>query len=141
MKHREAHIAQLYRDFPKERAAIDKFLVIADRAMTYVKLFLFARLLPQWLQTVFWSFVPKSILDTVTRTAKEILPELTSNKRLIALLSSMWIDTGARPDKATFMLTASVFRGISMEGIGDDSSLNVSLNLLVCRRMLSPWRF
>jgi all-trans-retinol 13,14-reductase len=28
----------------------------------------------------------------------------------------MWIDTGARPDTATFMLTSSVFRGISMEG-------------------------
>jgi hypothetical protein len=35
---------------------------------------------------------------------------------LISLLSSMWIDTGARPDRASFMLSAAVFRGVSMEG-------------------------
>jgi hypothetical protein len=114
MKYRETHLKKLYKEFPEEKAAIDKFIVISNYAMTYTKLFLFARLLPKWMQSIFWSIVPRYILATVERTAKEVLPELTSNKRLIALLSSMWIDTGARPDKATFMLTAAVFRGITI---------------------------
>ena len=116
MKYKETHMAELYRQFPNDRAAIDRFMVISNHAMTYVKCFLFARLLPKWLQSVFWALVPKYITSTAELTAKEILPPLTNNKRLIALLSSMWIDTGARPDTATFMLTSSVFRGISMEG-------------------------
>ena len=111
MKYKETHLKQLYALFPKEKKAIDQFIIISNKSMFYVKLYLFARLLPKWAQAVFWGFVPKSILATVDRTAKEVLPELTSDKKLIALLSSMWIDTGARPDKATFMLTASVFRG------------------------------
>ena len=111
MKYKETHLKQLYSLFPNEKKAIDQFIIISNKSMFYVKLYLFARLLPKWAQAVFWGFVPKSILATVDRTAKEVLPELTSDKKLIALLSSMWIDTGARPDKATFMLTASVFRG------------------------------
>jgi all-trans-retinol 13,14-reductase len=117
MKHKEAHLAQLYADFPQEKKALDQFMVISDRAMLFVKYFLFARLLPQWMQKLYWRFiVPRSLIDVASQTAKEILPKLTSNKRLISLLSSMWIDTGARPDVASFMMTAAVFRGVAMEG-------------------------
>jgi phytoene dehydrogenase-like protein len=82
-----------------------------------VKYFLFARLLPQWLQSLYWQLiVPRSLIEVASQTAKEILPKLTSDKKLISLLSSMWIDTGARPDVASFMMTAAVFRGVAMEG-------------------------
>jgi phytoene dehydrogenase-like protein len=117
MKHKEAHLAQLYADFPDEHKALDEFMVISDRAMLFVKYFLFARLLPQWMQTLYWQYVvPRSLIAVASQTAKEILPKLTSNKRLISLLSGMWIDTGARPDVASFMMTAAVFRGVAMEG-------------------------
>lgn len=117
MKHKEAHLAQLYAEFPEEKKALDEFMVISDRAMLFVKYFLFARLLPQWMQKLYWRFVvPKSLVDVASQTAKEILPKLTRNKRLISLLSGMWIDTGARPDVASFMMTAAVFRGVAMEG-------------------------
>lgn len=116
MKFTEAHLQQLYAEFPEERKAIDQFMQLSNDAMLYVKLFLFARLLPQWMQRIYWKFVPSHIIYTASKTAEELLPKLTSNTRLISLLSSMWIDTGARPDKASFMMTAAVFRGISMEG-------------------------
>lgn len=117
MKHKEAHLKQLYADFPNEHKALDEFMVISDRAMLFVKYFIFARLLPQWMQTLYWQYVvPRNLIDVAAQTAKEILPKLTSDKRLISLLSSMWIDTGARPDVASFMMTAAVFRGVAMEG-------------------------
>jgi all-trans-retinol 13,14-reductase len=116
MKYKETHIAELYKQFPEEKAALDKYMQISNNSMHYVKCLLFSRLLPKWLQPIYWYMVPSSLKKTADLTAKEILPQITSNKRLIALLSSMWIDTGARPDEASFMLTASVFRGISMEG-------------------------
>jgi hypothetical protein len=84
--------------FPREHAAIDQYMQQSNYAMHYVKLFLFSRLLPQWMQDIFWLFVPKFITDTAAVTAQELLPKLTKNKKLISLLSSMWIDTGARPD-------------------------------------------
>ena len=116
MKLFEAHIPELYRSFPHEKKAIDKFLSLAADAMTFVKLFLFSKLLPKWMQKVFWWWVPRRYINSVATTAKELLPSITADKRLISLLSSMWIDTGARPDRASFMMTASVFRGVSMEG-------------------------
>jgi all-trans-retinol 13,14-reductase len=117
MKLREQHMAKLYADFPGEHKALDEFMVISDKAMLFVKYFLAGRLLPPWLQKLYWKYiVPSSLVEVAGCTAKEILPRLTSNKRLIALLSSMWIDTGARPDVASFMMTAAVFRGVSMEG-------------------------
>lgn len=117
MKLKEAHMAQLYADFPDEHAALDKFMKHSDDAMLFVKYFIFARLLPKWMQRMYWKYiVPKSVVEVASMTAEELLPKLTSNARLIALLSSMWIDTGARPDQASFMMTAAVFRGVAMEG-------------------------
>jgi all-trans-retinol 13,14-reductase len=116
MKYREAHMADLYAQFPEEKKALDEFIRISNNSMLFVKVFIFSRLLPRWLQRYYWSMVPTRVTASVGLTAKELLPTLTSNKRLISLLSSMWIDTGARPDRASFMLTAAVFRGVAMEG-------------------------
>jgi phytoene dehydrogenase-like protein len=116
MKHNEEHMKRLFEEFPNDHVALNEFIKISNRSMIFVKLFMFARLLPRFLQDLFWAFVPSSVIESAARTAEEILPTLTTNKKLISLLSSMWIDTGARPDVASFMLTASVFRGISMEG-------------------------
>lgn len=117
MKYKEGHLKDLYAIFPEEKKAIDNFIDISNRSMTFVKIFLAIRLLPKWMQEFCWSYlVPHRFIDPVSMTAKELLPKMTRNKLLCSLLTSMWIDTGARPDRATFMLTASVFRGISLEG-------------------------
>jgi all-trans-retinol 13,14-reductase len=113
----EKHIADLYKMYPEEKGALDKYMQLSNDGMAFVKYYIFSRLLPQWLQQYYWAYiVPKRIIASASSTAEEVLPKLTSNKQLISLLSSMWIDTGARPDKASFTMTASVFRGITMEG-------------------------
>lgn len=119
MKFKEAHIKTLYDQFPDEKHAIDEYIRISNNAMTYVKVYLLSRLLPRWLQNIYWTLIPSHIIAPAQETAKDLLPRLTSNKKLISLLSSMWIDTGARPDKATFMLTASVFRGETLNMLID----------------------
>lgn len=116
MQNGEKHLERLYAAFPSERRSIDRFLELSNRAMMFVKLFMFARLLPRWLQDIYWNLVPRKYSEVAEVTAADLLPRITSNPQLIALLSSMWIDTGARPDTASFMLTASVFRGVTMEG-------------------------
>ena len=117
MKYHESHMKQLYADYPDEKETLDKFMSISNTAMLFVKIFIAIRLFPRWIQPYIWKYiVPKSITSVAAQTAEELLPKLTKNKKLISLLSSMWIDTGARPDKASFMMTAAVFRGISIEG-------------------------
>lgn len=127
MKYKETHIQDLYNLFPEEKQALNKYMKISNLSMDYVKVLIAARLFPRKWQQFYWkSIIPwfygskfdteKNATSGVSETAQEILPKLTGNKKLISLLSSMWIDTGARPDKATFMLTAAVFRGVAMEG-------------------------
>lgn len=116
MQYKELHMKKIYEMYPEEKAGLDEYIKLSDRSMLYVKFLLFSRLVPKCLQDLYWWFVPQSLKDTAGRTAKEILPKIIKNDRLISLLSSMWIDTGARPDCASFMMTASVFRGLAMEG-------------------------
>ena len=117
MRYKEKHLPELYRTFPSEKVAIDKFIELSNNAMDFVKIFIALRLLPLGLQRFAWKYlIPSKYVEVAACTASELLPKLTKNKKLISLLSSMWIDTGARPDRASFMLTASVFRGVSMEG-------------------------
>lgn len=116
MKYKETHLPQLYEMFPHEKEGLDMFMKVSNRSMEFVKVFLASRLLPKWLQKLYWALVPASIKDSAAHTAKELLPTFIKDRKLISLLSSMWIDTGARPDRASFMMTASVFRGVAMEG-------------------------
>ena len=119
MIRKEKHRQSLYDLFPAEKKALDVYFHDSYLSTVYVQLFLFARLLPKYLQRQYWSICRWLRLDErccVNVTAKEFLPSITSCKPLISLLSSMWIDTGARPDRASFMMTAAVFRGISLEG-------------------------
>jgi all-trans-retinol 13,14-reductase len=112
----EKHLPKLYAMFPHDKEAIDTFIDISDKAVLFIKLYIIARLMPKWIQRVYWTLVPQSVIEVASLTSEEILPQITSNKKLVSLLSSMWIDTGARPDQASFAMSAAVFRGISMEG-------------------------
>lgn len=116
MRYHEEHVAELFERFPHEAEGLRRYMEMSNNAMLFVKYFFIARLLPKWMQSLFWACVPSAVTDTAHYTAQELLPKIIRDKKLISILSSMWIDTGARPDRATFMLTASVFRGISLEG-------------------------
>ena len=78
----EEHLPKLYELFPQEKDAIDKFIDISNKAMLFVKVYIASRLLPKWLQRVYWSLVPSSITSVAGVTAQEILPTLTGNKKV-----------------------------------------------------------
>lgn len=94
MKYKETHIEKLYADYPQDHACLDRYMQLSDDAMLFVKIFIGFRLFPKWLQNILWKFVPSRVMSTVAQTAEELLPKYTNNKKLISLLSSMWIDTG-----------------------------------------------
>lgn len=116
LRHKEAHLPELYRQFPEEKATIDEFMVMSDSALMCVKLIVASKLLPLAWQPYFWRCVPDKYTVYSRATAKELLQARTSNNRLIAILCGLWVDTGARPDRASFMMTAACFRGLPLEG-------------------------
>ncbi len=82
MQYKEKHLSHLYAMFPLEHKALDEYMRVSNASMTFVKALLFSRLLPQWVQTMYWRWcVPASVMDTARLTAKELLPTLTSDKR------------------------------------------------------------
>lgn len=142
VRYNEPHLADLYRMFPEEKEGLDKYIQASNDSMDFVKFFLLSKLFPKWLQSWYWACIPARYLAPVSTTAKELLPRYIKNKKLISLLSSMWIDTGARPDRASFMMTASVFRGIPMEGgcypRGGSTEMAKELVTVIEVRLLHP---
>eukprot|EP01059_Diplonema_ambulator_P014093 TRINITY_DN2491_c0_g1_i1.p1 TRINITY_DN2491_c0_g1~~TRINITY_DN2491_c0_g1_i1.p1 ORF type:complete len:616 (+),score=247.16 TRINITY_DN2491_c0_g1_i1:49-1848(+) len=116
LRHREAHLQEIYDMFPEEKKAIDDFVRDAGYGIQMSKFIIIGRLIPRWLQDFYWSLVPKKWLEPQLKTGEEMVKSYTTNKRLQALLCSLWMDSGGRPDISTFMMTGCVFRGLPMEG-------------------------
>ena len=116
MKYKEAHLQDLYTQFPNDREAIDKFLELSEYGLHVCKCVILSRLFPKWLQPLFWKCVPSKWVEPQKKTTLAMLSEITTNKKLISLLSSMYLDSGGTPDTCTFMLSACVFRGLAREG-------------------------
>jgi all-trans-retinol 13,14-reductase len=117
IKHDERHLPDLYARFPEHREDIDRYLEVSERILKRFPLFVVSKALPKWLQKPWHRYV---LGDTwrryAGRTVQEVLQELTDEPRLAGLLAGPWMDTGAPPDRATFLMGACVARGLAIEG-------------------------
>ena len=116
VKHKEEHLAEIFAMFPKETDAIKEFLKVSEYSIHMTQVVIVSRLLPEWLKPLYWKLVPQKWIAPQLETAVEVLDKLTDNVELKSLLCSLWLDSGGRPDKATFMMTAAVIRGLPREG-------------------------
>jgi phytoene dehydrogenase-like protein len=128
IKHDEAHLPDLYARFPEHRDDIDEYLRVSESVLKRFPLFVLSKALPARLQRLWHRFVLGETWQRYAgRTVQEVLQEITDEPRLAALLAGPWMDTGAPPDRATFMLGACVARGLSIEGgaypVGGSSEL------------------
>eukprot|EP01061_Rhynchopus_euleeides_P025927 TRINITY_DN4221_c0_g2_i1.p1 TRINITY_DN4221_c0_g2~~TRINITY_DN4221_c0_g2_i1.p1 ORF type:complete len:602 (+),score=290.86 TRINITY_DN4221_c0_g2_i1:109-1914(+) len=113
----EEHLADIYKRFPEEKAAIDEFIKISEYSLHISKCVIVARLLPKWLHDFFWAWiVPQRWIEPQMKTAEKVIGGLTKNVHLASLLASMYLDSGGTPDTASFLLIACVFRGLPKEG-------------------------
>jgi len=115
IKHKEEHLKDLYKMFPEETVGLDAFVRITDDGLISVQVFCFSKLFPLWLQPYFWMIVPKRF-HPCNKTMKQVLDEHIKSKKLQTFLSSLWLDSGGRPDEATLMLTGGAQRGLPKEG-------------------------
>eukprot|EP00698_Gefionella_okellyi_P000956 TRINITY_DN10836_c0_g1_i1.p1 TRINITY_DN10836_c0_g1~~TRINITY_DN10836_c0_g1_i1.p1 ORF type:complete len:629 (+),score=155.20 TRINITY_DN10836_c0_g1_i1:179-2065(+) len=116
IKHQEAHLKDLYAMFPEDKPALDEFMRVTEIVLIGFPFWVLSKLFPMWLQRIFSSLFLGKYFLYAGQTAKQVLEKLTDNKRLMAMLCGLWIDTGSPPDKCTFMLNAAVFRGLPHEG-------------------------
>jgi len=117
IKHGEAHLPDLYERFPEHRADIDAYLDVSGQVLKRFPLFVLSKALPKWLQKPWHRFVlGDSWRRYAGRSVQAVLEEITDEPRLAGLLAGPWMDTGAPPDRATFLLGACVARGLAIEG-------------------------
>lgn len=117
IKHDEAHLPDLYARFPEHSADIDRYLEVSERVLKRFPLFVLSKALPKWLQKPWHRFVlGETWRRYAGRSVRAVLEEITDEPRLAGLLAGPWMDTGAPPERATFMLGACVARGLAIEG-------------------------
>lgn len=98
--------------FPKEEAAIDKFLAMLKDVRLNMKGMMMVKVMPKWIVKL---LIATGVINTMTkyftyarRTVKEVLDELTDNADLKAVLSYSFGDYGTEPRRSSFALHAAL---------------------------------
>ncbi len=105
--------ATLYKQFPDEKAAIDKYFKLLDEVQTGSVIFGALKLLPLW---VSWLLIKTKLINLVTpvyngkykQSTLDMLSALTDNQDLRAVLCYCWGDMGTPPSQSTFALQGLV---------------------------------
>ncbi len=117
IKHDEAHLPDLYARFPERREEIDEFLRVSGNVTKRFPLFVLSKAMPAWLRKPWHRYVlGKTWQKYAGRSLKAVLDEITSDRLLAGYLAGPWMDTGAPPERASFLLGACVARGLAREG-------------------------
>jgi all-trans-retinol 13,14-reductase len=105
---REAFRDNLLRHFPREAAAIDRYLELLREVSKAMRTFTLERTLPPWAGAVAGPFLRRRLPATFQRTTWEVLSELTDDPELIAVLTGQWGDLGLPPKQSSFVVQALV---------------------------------
>lgn len=96
--------------FPDEADAIDAYIKLVHKANQSASLYYLERTLSPWLARHLQKYLTRSFQSFSSRTTEEVLRELTSNTRLISVLTGQWGDYGLPPAASSFAMHALVAR-------------------------------
>ena len=94
--------------FPNDKNAIIKYVEIVKKVSQKDLFFNMKIVKPLWLQRILALFISKEYHKYVNTSAYDIIKELTSNEKLIAVLCGQFGDYGPPPKKASFFVHASI---------------------------------
>jgi all-trans-retinol 13,14-reductase len=87
---REKYIDNLKSQFPKEHAAIDKYMALIDQVRNEIKGFVSVKFMPSWMSRLLLKtglvHFTTNYFKLAQRTLSEVLSELTEDKELRAVL-------------------------------------------------------
>ncbi len=103
----ENFIAQMKIYFPNEEdhIAIEKYVELVNDCQKKQKSYFAEKVIPRAASWFFGNKMRKGALE-YNRTTKEVLDEITSNKKLIAVLTGQFGDYGLPPSRSSFMMHA-----------------------------------
>jgi phytoene dehydrogenase-like protein len=100
VEYREALIAA----FPEEQQAIDTYLSYMREVRAGVRLQVLGKVLPRWVARLFENYRVRNTPAFFNRTTREVLETLTSNQKLIAVMTGQWGDNGLPPAQSSFII-------------------------------------
>ena len=102
--------AELIERFPEEAEAIKKYVNLIFESNKASRNFFMEKAMPPLVSTISGSFMRKPFLKFSDKTTDEVLRSLTSNEKLIKVLSAQYGDYGLPPKESSFAMHASVVR-------------------------------
>lgn len=107
---REAFRDNLVGHFPREAAAVDRYLQLLSEVSRSMRTFALDRTLPPWAAAVAGPLLRSRLPESFSRTTWEVLSELTQDPELIAVLTGQWGDMGLPPKRSSFVIQALIAR-------------------------------
>ena len=107
---REAFRDNLVGYFPREAAAIDRYLELLSEVSRGMRTFALDRTLPPWAAAVAGPLLRRRLPKSFDRTTWDVLSELTDDPELIAVLTGQWGDMGLPPKRSSFVIQALIAR-------------------------------
>lgn len=94
--------------FPGEQQAIDQYLSYMREVKAGVRLLTLRKILPGRLQGLVASYQKRKTPSFFNATTREVLESLTSNQKLIAVLTGQWGDNGLPPAESSFIIHSMI---------------------------------
>ncbi len=101
---KEEFIKQLINYFPEEEKAILKYVDLVDKANKVSLNYFMSKTLSGISEFLFYKTLTKKFFKYSDKTTYEVLSSITSNKKLIGVLTGQWGDHGLTPKESSFMM-------------------------------------
>lgn len=105
---REEFVKGLKESFPQEAKAIDTYVDMIYEVSKKVPKFFAGQAMPKLAGDMYNRFRDRLVPDFFSKTAYEVLSELTHDQEFIAVLCGQWGDYGLPPKKISFMMHAMI---------------------------------
>lgn len=107
---RKNFLSDLSQAFPNEKKAIKRYLSMLDRVSRLMPLFTADKLLPEAIAEKSRGLKNMLLPDYFRKTTYEVLQSLTSDERLISVLTGQMGDCGLPPKESSFIIHALIAR-------------------------------
>ena len=102
--------AELLKHFPDEADAIDEYMKRISDAAGMMKLLTMEKLFPTPVSMMVRGYRKLKAPSWLNKTTREVLESLTSNQKLIAVLTGQWGDNGMPPAESSFIIHSLIAR-------------------------------
>ncbi len=105
---KQRFVEELSKQFPEEKATLQSYLDLLSTTVKSGRSFFGNKAMTNWMGNLTYPFMSKSFLRTANKTTYDVLKTLTSNEKLIAVLTGQWGDHGLPPKRSSFYMHATV---------------------------------